>query len=375
MKKKVFTLLFALATFTAQAQVVLNETNFPDANFRASLAAKLGINEGDEITAEKIAKTTFLSVSNESIADLTGIEHFTALTSLGCSYNQLTSLDVSKNIALTSLACNKNQLTSLDVSKNTALTMLYCEYNQLATLDLSNQTGMTVKNVSTQYLTAKALKLADGRIGIDLGAEGFEAARFTELKADGAEISAEVTGQYLIIAENAESCPNKITYKYDTKYPIEATTMDVEIIPNTISLFTNAATFSNFKTVAVEKGKSVSIPMQITNKGKNHIKSISYTITTAGKASEESTISLNNLAFGTSADVSIKFPADIDVGKKLKMLTITKVNGEKNENLKRSATGNLITVSKRPVVVPVVEELTQTTCQWCPIGIEGMKET
>ena len=37
-------------------------------------------------------------------------------------YNQLTTLDVSKNTALTDLDCDNNQLTTLDVSKNTALT-------------------------------------------------------------------------------------------------------------------------------------------------------------------------------------------------------------------------------------------------------------
>ena len=81
MKKKLFTLLLALVTIatTAQAQVVLNAENFPDANFRAALASILGISEGDEITEAKIAATTTLNVYSRSIADLTGIEHFTAL--------------------------------------------------------------------------------------------------------------------------------------------------------------------------------------------------------------------------------------------------------------------------------------------------------
>ena len=144
MKKKIFTLLLALVAIatTAQAQVVLNETNFPDANFRKALASILKISEGDEITAEKIAKTTSLSVLGRQIADLTGIEHFTALTRLNCGGNQLTTLDVSKNTALTDLGCYKNQLTSLDVSGCTALTNLQCNYNQLTTLDVSKNTAL-----------------------------------------------------------------------------------------------------------------------------------------------------------------------------------------------------------------------------------------
>ena len=50
----------------------------------------------------------------------------TALDTLHCSSNQLTSLDVSNNTSLTYLNCGGNQLTILDVSKNTALTYLWC---------------------------------------------------------------------------------------------------------------------------------------------------------------------------------------------------------------------------------------------------------
>lgn len=144
MKKKVFTLilaLFAIAT-TAQAQVVLNAENFPDENFRSALAEILEINEGDEITAEKIAATTELNVNSKSIAALTGIEHFTALTKLECGYNQLTSLDVSNNTALTLLRCHYNQLASLDVTKNTELDDLDCSGNQLTVLDVSQNTAL-----------------------------------------------------------------------------------------------------------------------------------------------------------------------------------------------------------------------------------------
>ena len=76
------------------------------------------------------------------IADVTGIEAFTALTLLYCENNQLTSLDVSNNTALTELLCFGNQLTSLDVS-NTALTYLNCQANQLTSLDVSTNTALT----------------------------------------------------------------------------------------------------------------------------------------------------------------------------------------------------------------------------------------
>ena len=134
--------------------VILNAANFPDTNFRAALASKFGISEGDEITEAKIAATTSINVYNDKIADLTGIEHFTALTELWCSDNQLTSLDVSKNTALRKLDCGSNQLTSLDVSKNTALTYLQCWYNQLTSLDVSKNTALTDLTCSRNQLTS-----------------------------------------------------------------------------------------------------------------------------------------------------------------------------------------------------------------------------
>ena len=78
------------------------------------------------------------------------------ITRLDCSYNRLTSLDVSNNTNLIELDCSGNRLTSLDVSANTALTELNCLGNQLTNLDLNvtlvnlicNNNQLTNLNVS-----------------------------------------------------------------------------------------------------------------------------------------------------------------------------------------------------------------------------------
>lgn len=59
------------------------------------------------------------------------MEGLSALTSLNCAQNSMSSLDVSKNTALTWLDCYANMLTSLAVSKNTALKSLECSRNKL----------------------------------------------------------------------------------------------------------------------------------------------------------------------------------------------------------------------------------------------------
>lgn len=125
-----------------KTEIAINEENFPDENFRAYLMSQSYGKDGI-ITEEEIKNVVRIDVREKNITNLKGIEYFTALTDLNCSWNQLTSLDGAKNTALTKLDCSSNQLTNLDVSKNTALTVLGCERNQLTSLDVSKNTDLT----------------------------------------------------------------------------------------------------------------------------------------------------------------------------------------------------------------------------------------
>ena len=143
-------LLPALALAEGAAGVAIDPTNFPDANFRTYVSTFDKDND-DRLTPAELAAAESMSLIGKSIGDLTGIEHFTALTHLRCQKNQLTSLDVSKNTALEELDCGDNQLTSLDVSANTALKELYCMNNPLTALDVSANTDLTDLNcINTQ---------------------------------------------------------------------------------------------------------------------------------------------------------------------------------------------------------------------------------
>ena len=124
------------------AGVTIDNTNFPDANFR-TVVKKFDTNQDSSLSDTEIAAVEEIDCYDKGISNLKGIEYFTALRSLSCGRNQLTALDVSKNTALTYLHCSYNQLTSLDVSKNTALTKLYCYNNQLTSLDVSKNTALT----------------------------------------------------------------------------------------------------------------------------------------------------------------------------------------------------------------------------------------
>ncbi len=145
--------LMLLSAGTAWADVEINETNFPDASFRSWLLERDYGSDG-KLTGEEIAGVTSIDVSSKNIQSLKGIEYFTELTTLRCSSNKLTALDVSKNTALTELSCGANKLTSLDVSKNTALTYLVCYKNQLTSLDVSKNTALTGLHCYNNQLTS-----------------------------------------------------------------------------------------------------------------------------------------------------------------------------------------------------------------------------
>ena len=122
--------------------------NIPDANFKAYLVGEPSINTNGDSEIQVSEATAYNGgIGNfawpGSVSDLTGIEYFTAVTSLSVNTQLLTSLDVSNNTALTTLYCGNNQLTSLDVSNNIALEELHCADNMLNTLDVSNNTALT----------------------------------------------------------------------------------------------------------------------------------------------------------------------------------------------------------------------------------------
>ena len=123
------------------AGVAIDNTNFPDANFR-TVVKKFDTNKDGSLSDTEIAAVEVINCSSKGITNLKGIEYFTALRLLSCYRNQLTTLDVDKNTALEELYCYSNQLTKLDVSKNTSLKILDCIYNQLTTLDVNKNTAL-----------------------------------------------------------------------------------------------------------------------------------------------------------------------------------------------------------------------------------------
>jgi len=145
--------LILLIIFIFGTRAFSQTTAIPDSNFEAYLETHNGSNivvplgdvtsMGDGIdnnglvTTAKINTVTGLYVSNEGISDLTGIEDFTALSTLVCANNMLLDLNLTQNTALSLLACQGNDLTSLDVTQNTDLIYLNFVFNDLTTIDVT----------------------------------------------------------------------------------------------------------------------------------------------------------------------------------------------------------------------------------------------
>ncbi len=136
----------------------------------------------------------------------------------------------------------------------------------------------------------------------------------------------------------------------------------------------NQATPTDFKPAVVESGKSVYIPIKITNGGKDPITCIAYTLSSNGSDSSEQMVQTGSIPYGTTAKVNVKFDADTHVGKANKTLTITKVNGYPNTAQKKTATGALTTVAilKTWPRNVLIEEFTTESCVYCPEAAKGL---
>ena len=207
------------------AGVEINETNFPDAGFRAVVKEK-DTDADDVLSDAEIAAVTKISCKRMGITSLKGIEHFTALEKLYCYENELTALDLSRNTKLKELNCRTNRLTALDLRNNTELQMVICSENALTELNLSHHPELEDVNCSDNALTELDLRSNSKLTNLEAGGNireitltgntfdltnlpcFFDASRMSELTGGT------VSGSVLTVDDNAAV----VTYSYDTGY-------------------------------------------------------------------------------------------------------------------------------------------------------------
>jgi hypothetical protein len=123
---------------------------------KATNLIKLSFNNNQLTTINLSNNTALYSLHAELNPGLTSLNLSanTALELLYCSDNNMTSLDVSKNIKLTTLNFNNNKLTTIDLTKNTALKSLYAISNLFESVDVSKNTAATYISFNTNKLTS-----------------------------------------------------------------------------------------------------------------------------------------------------------------------------------------------------------------------------
>lgn len=99
------------ASFAETGATAINEENFPDSVFRTYVEESFDKDGSGDLSEEEIAAATNISVSDMGIRSLSGISCFTELDSLDCSWNELTSLDLSGNTKIKELNAVSNYYT------------------------------------------------------------------------------------------------------------------------------------------------------------------------------------------------------------------------------------------------------------------------
>jgi len=145
---------------TITTPVTINEV-FPDTVLQGI------INEYDttdpkdgKLSAEEIALITELNIgSDKNVTSLEGIQSLTALKTLECNNNKLTTVDVSGMDKLETLAVSNNQITALNVTGCTALRTLKAAHNSIASaLNLDNYANLVAVDVSGNAIPTLTVK-------------------------------------------------------------------------------------------------------------------------------------------------------------------------------------------------------------------------
>ena len=147
-----------------------------DESFRVFMLENFDLNSDGVISVDEAALVKEMDVSGREIHSLDGIQYFPNLEMLNCSFNPLTSIDVSQNVMLKFLNCGNTFIKrDLNVSSNHELETLLCADNrieslkinpELKKLDISNH---SIANLDfSGHKSLKSLNCSGGDVLINL---------------------------------------------------------------------------------------------------------------------------------------------------------------------------------------------------------------
>ena len=118
------------------------DSTFSDSKFASWIKSNLDSNKDGSLSYDEYSSVSSIDVESKQIKSLEGIEIFENLTTLSCSCNELSGLDVSANTSLENLYCSYNDIKELKLGNNTALKNLICSRNKLTELDISGNASL-----------------------------------------------------------------------------------------------------------------------------------------------------------------------------------------------------------------------------------------
>ncbi len=158
-----------------ELKVPINDSTFPDAQFRNYVAQTVDTNHDGYLTSELYRTARDLNVAEQNISNLAGIEHFIFLETLNCNSNNLSTVNLSHNTGIKQLLISNNKLTSLNLGENTMLEVLRCNFNRLTSLNLSYNKRLTEVSCFNNYIWKDAMRALINSLPAQTAAASFYA--------------------------------------------------------------------------------------------------------------------------------------------------------------------------------------------------------
>jgi len=168
MKKRFFLLIAFITFFVGNSQNVV----IPNANFKALLLSAnttnfiafdnnsswntcvtIDTNHDGEIQVSEASLIVRLDISYSGLTDISGIQSFTNLTTLSCSNNQISNLNLIGLNYLNNLFCQNNQISNLNIASQN-LSWLVCRNNQLQNINFSSLPYLSQLDCSFNLLSS-----------------------------------------------------------------------------------------------------------------------------------------------------------------------------------------------------------------------------
>ena len=143
----------------AEGDVVINNTNFPDENFKIYVSRCFDKDNNGVLSKSECEEVKKLEINELDIETIKGIQHFTNLEELYCYKNKLAYADLRKNTKIIKLFMSDNKLLGdIDLSQNTQLQDLDLSNNELHKIDLSQNKSLKILYISNNHLEKLDLK-------------------------------------------------------------------------------------------------------------------------------------------------------------------------------------------------------------------------